>query len=210
MKYSLADIENMDQRYRAQFVNSLSGFKSANLVGTINAKRVHNLCVVNSVFHVGASPAMLGMVMRPHTVRRDTFENIIETGCYTLNHIHSNIVGAAHQTSARYDKEASEFCETGLTPYFSDCFTAPYVKESNIKIGMQIEQINPVEANETQIVIGRVVEVIIDKQAVLADGFIDLQALDSVAIASLDGYYAPKLINRYKYAKPENEPTILK
>lgn len=210
MKYSLSDIENMDQRYRAQFVNSLSGFKSANLVGTVSATGEQNVCVVNSVFHLGASPAMLGMIIRPHSVRRDTLENIIETGFYTLNHIHINIVGAAHQTSARYDKDVSEFSETGLTPYFSDSFTAPYVKECKVKIGMELAQINPVEANDTQIVIGRVVEVLVDEQAVLEDGFIDLESLDTVAIASLDGYYVPKLINRYKYAKPGNKPSVIK
>lgn len=210
MKYSLSDIENMDQRYRAQFVNSLSGFKSANLVGTVSANGEQNVCVVNSVFHLGASPALMGMIMRPHSVRRDTLENIIETKRYTLNHIQKSMVSAAHQTSARYDKGVSEFDETGLTPYFSDSFTAPYVNESKVKIGMQLEQINKIEANDTQMVIGRVVEVLVDEHAVLADGFIDLEALNTVSIASLDGYYEPKLVNRYQYAKPGNLPSVLK
>lgn len=206
MKYSLTDIRNMESRFRAQFINSLSGFKSANLVGTQNKQQQHNLCVVNSVFHIGADPALLGMIMRPHTVRRDTLENIIDTGFYTLNHIHSEMVAAAHQTSAKYDQGVSEFAETGLTPYFSDTHQAPYVKQSHVKIGMALEEVVHIAVNKTEMVIGRIVEVIVDDKAVLNDGFVDLQALDSVCIASLDGYYKPALIDRFEYAKPNEAP----
>ena len=36
---SLADIQNMDRRYRATLLNTLSGFKSANLVGSTRQTR---------------------------------------------------------------------------------------------------------------------------------------------------------------------------
>ncbi|GAA0858931.1 flavin reductase family protein [Aliiglaciecola litoralis] len=202
MKYTVTDIHNMDSRFRAQFVNSLSGFKSAHLVGTQSNQQVHNVAIVNSVFHLGADPALLGMIMRPHTVRRDTLENIVETGVYTLNHINSEIIAAAHQTSARYDQELSEFNECGLTPYFSDTHNAPYVAQSRVKIGMALEEVVHLAVNQTNMVIGRIVEVILDDNAVLEDGFVDLQALDSVCIASLDGYYQPSLLARFEYAKP--------
>ena len=39
MQFRSSDINAMDARRRAAFVNSLSDFKSANLVGTANAPR---------------------------------------------------------------------------------------------------------------------------------------------------------------------------
>ena len=99
----------MEQRFRAQFVNSLSGFKSACLVGTQNSNGQTNLSIISSIFHVGANPPLLGMIIRPHSVRRDTLENIQQTGVYTFNQVNSRIIAQAHQTSARYDESESEF-----------------------------------------------------------------------------------------------------
>ncbi|MFT6737257.1 MAG: flavin reductase (DIM6/NTAB) family NADH-FMN oxidoreductase RutF, partial [Kangiellaceae bacterium] len=65
-------ILDLPQRTRANFINSLSGFKSANLIGTQSIEGVNNLSMVSSVFHVGANPPLIGMLIRPHTVKRDT------------------------------------------------------------------------------------------------------------------------------------------
>jgi len=37
-EFTLNDILNFDQRYRATFINSLGGFKSLALVGTLNSE----------------------------------------------------------------------------------------------------------------------------------------------------------------------------
>ena len=50
--FSLQDINALPQRYRANFVNSLSGFKSSSLLGTTDG-RVNNLAIISSVVHVG-------------------------------------------------------------------------------------------------------------------------------------------------------------
>jgi len=62
------DFSNMEQRYRAHFINSLSGYKSANLIATQNASGQSNVCIVSSVIHLGADPALVAFVSRPHTV----------------------------------------------------------------------------------------------------------------------------------------------
>ncbi|MGS0728486.1 flavin oxidoreductase, partial [Shewanella sp. 0m-11] len=66
------DIEQMEQRVRARLINSLSGFKSANLVATISEDGHNNVAIISSCFHLGASPALMGMVIRPDSVPRDT------------------------------------------------------------------------------------------------------------------------------------------
>ncbi|EGU57164.1 flavin reductase domain protein FMN-binding protein, partial [Vibrio nigripulchritudo ATCC 27043] len=100
--YSKSDIGEMEDRFRARFINSLSGYKSANLIGTIDNNGQHNLSIVSSVFHLGANPPLLGMIVRPHSVSRHTLENIVETGHYTINSVCREVYQQAHQTSARY------------------------------------------------------------------------------------------------------------
>ena len=53
----------------------------------------------------------------------------------------------AHYTSAKFDKEESEFEECHLTEEYLDGFTAPFVKESRLKIGMKFEESIPIEIN---------------------------------------------------------------
>jgi len=199
--YSASAIAALPDRERANFVNSLSGFKSANLVGTCSASGVNNLAVISSVFHVGANPPLLGLLMRPHTVTRDTLENMKATGVYTINHIHSGIVEQAHQCSARYEKEISEFDEVGLTAQMSSVVDAPFVVESHVKMALEVQSITKIELNNTELVIGKIVEVQLAPNIVLQDGYVDIEAASSVAVSCLDSYHVTKRLARYSYAK---------
>jgi len=199
--FTLSEIMAMDQRYRTTFINSIAGFKSLNLVGTINDESQTNLAVFNSIFHVGANPPYLGMVFRPDEVERHTLENILTSKHYTYNHINPNIISAAHQTSARYPKQVSEFEAVGLTPFFSKNSIAPYVQESHVKIGLALKEKIRVTTNNTIIVIGEIFEIIIDETAVATDGYVDLEKLETCTVAGLDAYFSVKKIERLGYAK---------
>jgi flavin reductase (DIM6/NTAB) family NADH-FMN oxidoreductase RutF len=205
--FSTNDIENMEQRYRTTFINSMSGFKSLNLAGTINEQEKINLAIFNSIFHVGANPALLGMVFRPDEVERHTLENILCSKQYTLNHVHPKMIRAAHQTSARYPKDVSEFEVCGLTPFYTKNIIAPYVQESRVKIGMEFREKIKVNSNNTIIVIGQIVEVIVDEIAIEHDGFVNLEKLETCTVAGVDAYYTTKKVERLSYAKIDT-PTL--
>lgn len=49
-------IGTLEDRKRIALINSLSGFKSLNLIGTINNQGQTNLAIFNSVVHIGANP----------------------------------------------------------------------------------------------------------------------------------------------------------
>ena len=59
------EIQSLNQRYRAQLINSLSGFKSANLIGTQDGEGKSNLAIISSVVHLGANPALVGFGNAP-------------------------------------------------------------------------------------------------------------------------------------------------
>ncbi|WP_111642291.1 flavin reductase family protein [Marinimicrobium alkaliphilum] len=175
---SRAEIDAMDPRFRVQFINSLSGFKSLNLVGTVDADGRENLAIVSSVIHLGANPPLMAMVTRPRSVERHTVDNLMATGVFTLNHVRPDFVEAAHQTSARYPREQSEFAQVGLTPWYSGTFPAPYVAESALRIGLRWRESKLIELNDTELIIGEIDEVHLDQQAWRDDGSVDLEALD--------------------------------
>jgi len=192
----------LERRQRANLMNYLSGFKSANLIGTIGSGSIPNLAIFNSVVHIGANPPYLGFILRPTTVARHTYDNIKATGFYTINHIHTGMYEQAHQTSAKYDEQTSEFEAVGLTPEFSGNFMAPYVEESRIKLGMQYKEEYQIKANDTILVIGKVEEVLLPENTFTKDGYLNLSDYDTVAISGLDTYHKTEKLARLSYARP--------
>ncbi|MEI8053900.1 MAG: flavin reductase [Bacteroidota bacterium] len=203
MHFTVDDILNMESRKRAAFMNSLSGFKSASLIGTIDNENNTNLAIFSSVIHLGSNPALVGFINRPDTVDRHTFENILATNCFTINHISKSIFKQAHQTSARYPKDISEFEATGLTTEYINEFKAPFVKESQIKYGLEFIEKHELKINGTILVIGKVKEVILPESCLLLDGAIDIEMAETIAISGLDSYHATNKIARLSYAKTD-------
>lgn len=206
MKITKENILDFEKLYRANFVNSLSGFKSANLIGTISKEGKTNLAIFSSVIHVGANPPLMGFLMRPVSVERHTYTNIKDTEYFTLNHINKEIFKKAHQTSARYDKDVSEFEECGLTPDYTETIKAPYVKESKIKIGCRFEEEHEIKLNGTIFIVGEILEVILPDDVVAKDGFVDIEKAGTISISGLDSYHLTSRIARLTYAKPGVEP----
>jgi flavin reductase (DIM6/NTAB) family NADH-FMN oxidoreductase RutF len=201
-----ADLAALDRRRRAALVNSLTGFKSANLVGTSDGMGRSNLAIMSSLVHLGSSPALFGLVLRPDSVERHTLDNIRRTGVYSVNHVHEGIVAAAHQTAARYPREISEFAATGLTEHWVEDFDAPLVAEAAVRLGLALRDEISLEINGTRLLIGEVCYVDVPDRALAADGSLDVGAAGSVALAGLDRYYRTSLYKRMAYAKPDLPP----
>ena len=157
MQFSSQDLAEMPSQRRAAFVNSLSGFKSANLIGTADATGHTNLAIMSSVVHLGSHPPLLALIIRPGGEERHTLTNILDTDCFSINHITESLVEAAHQTAARYEQSVSEFEATGLTPYWLDGFAAPLVSEAEVKLGMRLREHQVLQINQTHLVIAEVV-----------------------------------------------------
>lgn len=201
-KKSLLELETL---YRRNLMNTLLGFKNANLIGTRDKKGNENLAIFNSLVHLGANPPHIAFVMRPTTVERHTYDNIHETGFYTFNHVHTSFVEKSHQTSAKYPKEVSEFTACGLTPIYKNDFPAPFVAESQIQIGMKFVEAIFIPTNEVYLIIGEVQEFFLPDDCLRSDGFIDLQKAGTAVVSGLDAYYQAEAIARFSYARPEQE-----
>jgi len=202
-QFTPAEWQSWERFYRANFINSLTGFKSASLIGTINAQGVPNLGMFSSMVHIGSDPALIGYINRPVAAAPHTLANIKSNGFYTVNHIHPSFVDKAHQTSAKYPDEVNEFSEVGLTEEYLEGINVPFVKESAIKYLLSLKEIVPITLNDTFLVIGQLEQVLIDPSLQpTADGFLELDQLGSICSNGLDAYYKTTLIDRYAYAKP--------
>ena len=198
----LVQLMEMEQRKRAQFINSISGFRSVALVGTTDINRQTNLAIFSSIVHIGSNPPLLSFIMRPDSVERHTLTNIMETGFYTINHINADMYEKAHQTSARYPKNVSEFDAAQLTPAFKNNFVAPFVAESHIQIGMEFKERINININQTNMIIGEIKFVHYPDNCLLDDGFIDIEKAGTITSSGVDSYHTTQLLQKLEYAKP--------
>lgn len=206
--FTAANIHDFERIYRLNFVNGLPGFKPANLVGTADPNGIPNLAVYSSAIHLGSDPPLLGLVTRPTVVPRHTYENIKNSGCYTLNHVPVALAAQAHYTSADFAPGISEFGACGFKAVYRDDFPAPYVAESLLSIGLRLLEEHSI-SNGTLLLVGTVEHVYLQEAGLRDDGTLDLVAMGTAAVSGLDGYHAVQPPVRFGYARPGKLPAAL-
>ena len=206
MIYNREQIESLDRISRLKLINSVTGVKPANLIGTINNMGQTNLAIFSSVVHLGSNPPLLGFISRPKgTEFGHTYRNIEENGEYTINHVHPEFVKNAHYTSAKFDENISEFKRCNLSEEYIKGFKAPFLKESSFKIGMCFKEALDIKRNGTILIIGEIKHLILPDEAMAAHD-IDLEATNSVGISGLNSYYSLKKIDDYPFARVNEVP----
>ena len=190
------DISKYERVKRLKLINSICGLRGVHLIGTKSNDNISNLAIFSSVAHLGSYPPLLSMVSRPSDlVKRNTIKNIINTKYYSINSVEKKIFKKAHKTSGKFSEAVSEFNECKLTEEYLNNFHSPFVKESNIKIGMKLLDIVEVKHNKTYIIIGEI-ELIKTKFRNLERNF-----ENSAAVIGLNTYYESKKIDELEYVR---------
>ncbi len=198
-------IQQLEKFNRINLMNSITGISPANLIGTLSNDLVENLSIFSSIVHIGSNPPLMGFILRPTKKnRRDTYENIIETNKFTINHINSDMVERSHYTSVKFDKNESEFQKCRLTAEYLNNFQAPYVKESYAKVGLELEDIQSIKSNGCRLIIGRVERLYVPDSAIYKNGNIQLDLSNSIGVGGLNTYYSLDKIAEYPYARVNN------
>ena len=155
-KFTRIDIDKMSKIFRLNLINSITGYKSANLIGTKTDNKINNVAIFSSVTHLGSDPPLIGFITRPENGNRNTYNNILKNKIFTINHIVKNQIISAHQSSAKYPKNVSEFDKTDLKVEFKNNFDAPFVKDSPVQIGCSFVNKYFIKENKTTLMIGQV------------------------------------------------------
>mgnify|MGYP001555729901 FL=1 len=202
MIYTSENIKDLERIFRLNLINSVSGIKPANLIGTKSKDGITNLAIFSSVMHLGSNPPLIGFILRPfQEVPRNTFQNILDSNYYTINHVHINTIEGAHKTSAKFDDDVSEFKECGFEEEFLNGFQAPFVKGSQIRMGIEFKQRIPIEMNDTSLIIGEIKILDVNDDVIADNGYLDLEKAETAGISGLNSYYSLKKENEFPYAR---------
>ena len=208
MHFNTDQINDLEKIKKINLINSCSGYKSANLIGSISKEGITNVAVFSSITHLGSNPPTLGFIVRPTTVPRDTYKNIMESGIFTINHVYEDILEDAHHTSAKYEEEISEFDITELeAEYHNDCI-APFVKGSPVQMEMRFVEQYHIKSNNVIHIIAEIKNLYVKDDILQEDGFLDLAKGKVAAINGLDAYAVAKNSSRFDYQRPKKLNTM--
>lgn len=205
-KFTKDELFTMSKVPRLNLLNCITGYKSANLIATVSKEGISNVAIFSSVTHLGSEPPLIGFILRPTTVPRDTYKNIKETGYFTVNHITSTMIVDAHHTSSSYEESISEFDKTNLEAEYIENNKFPFVKGSPVKLYCKYLNEYKIEENGCLHIIASVEELYVEDNLLHEDNWIQLDRGNVVAINGLDGYAVPKIKDRFQYARPD-QPT---
>ena len=201
IKHTKEEFNKFSKIPRLNLINSCTGYKSANLIATKSADGISNVAVFSSVTHLGSDPALLGFILRPNTVPRETYTNLKETGFFTVNAITENMISAAHQSSAAYDASISEFDVTDLKEEYFDEIEVPFVKGSPVRLLCRYVNEYPILENNTIHIIASIDAIYYDSILEREDKWLQLDKVNVVTINGLDGYALPQILKRFEYAR---------
>jgi flavin reductase (DIM6/NTAB) family NADH-FMN oxidoreductase RutF len=196
-------ISQMEKIERLNLINSCTGYKSANLIATKSVDGKSNVAIFSSVTHLGSEPALIGFIMRPTTVPRDTYKNIRETGFFTINHITVDMIADAHHTSANYELGVSEFDKTNLEEEYKNDIAIPFVKGSPVQLHCKFVNEYYIKENDTIHIIASIENLFFDENLQHEDGWLQIDKGNVIALNGLDGYCLPKLVDRFQYARKD-------
>ena len=199
-------ITAMEKVPRLNLINSCTGYKSTNLIATQSIDGQSNVAIFSSVTHLGSDPALIGFIMRPTTVPRDTYKNIKETGYFSINHVTVDMIEDAHHTSANYDLGVSEFDKTNLEEEYKNGIATPFVKGSPVQLHCKYVNEYYIQENDTIHIIASIERLFFDEELQHEDGWLQLDKGKVVTVNGLDGYCLPKLVDRFQYAR-KDQPT---
>ncbi len=199
--FTSAQLDSLPRFYRGNLINGLTGSKPALLIGTVSKSGTTNLALFSNVIHLGANPALIGLLQRPLTEQSHTYRNITEAGVFTVSHIKNDWTERAHQTSAKYAEGESEFLYCGFQEEYREGFPAPHIKGSSIALGARFIREILLEENGTRLLIASVEWLHVDDDVLLSDGNIDLEKAESMAAGGLERYYGLRFKKQLPYAK---------
>ena len=211
MYLSLGDIESLPRIKRLNIINSVTGIKPANLIATRSHKGQTNVGIFSSVVHLGSDPPLIGFFFRPQYEKpRDTYLNIRETKYYTINQIPVKWIRNAHFTSAKFPQEVSEFDRCGFTEEYLFDFYAPFVKESYLKMGLEMVDEIPIPANQTSLMVGKIMHLDFPDSMMDSEGSLNLETFNTAGISGVNTYYQVSKIGQFPYAHLDSVPDFSK
>lgn len=159
--------------------------------GTRSRAGHNNLAPFSFYNCFSSKPPMLGFsaTPRPDGRKKDTLQNVEDSGCFTLSCVSLKLMQAMSKSAATLEPGDDEFVYAGLTAAEAQHIAAPYVAEAMVVFECTLHDIlrfgsGPGSGN---LILGQIRHVHVDDR-IYKDGRIDFGTLDPVGRLAGDWY----------------------
>lgn len=151
--------------------------------GTRSKDGINNLAPFSFYNAFSSNPPIVGFSTIPRLDgrRKDTLQNVMDSGCFTLSCVSHKLVAQMSKSSALLEPDEDEFVYAGLDPAEAQHIKAPYVKDALLVFECTVHQIISFGDQEGagNLILGQIRYVKID-DAIYQDGYVDFVKLDPV------------------------------
>ena len=174
-------------------------------VSTISKDGVLNIAPFSYYAGVSSVPPliMISIGKKETKEKKDTWQNIEETGEFVINTVAKELVDKMNITSLPFEREIDEFEKAGLTPIPSDVVKAPRIKESPINI--ECKKFEIIEIGKMGMILGEIIKFHIKDELINEKGYIDTTKLEIVGRLGGANYCLITKENTFQLKKPDKD-----
>ena len=185
--FTASEIEAMDRRQRANFINSISGFRTPYLIIS-GEKGNWNAGTFSNITHVGANPPQISVLFRPDNGKRHTLTNYREQGSITLCMMPFSAHETVHQSSVSAPSGTFEWEALGGQTKHLDNWPHPIPSQALWAVEVHFIESFTL-SNNCIYTVGEIARVALLNQTTLdAHGFVDLKE-SVIAAHGLQSYH---------------------
>ena len=151
--------------------------------GTRSKEGIDNIAPFSFYNAFSSTPPIVGFSTIPRLDgrKKDTLQNVIDTGCFTLSSVSHALVAPMSKTAALLEPEENEFDIAALESAEASHINAPYAKDALLVFECELHQVVSFgdEEGSGNLILGRILFINID-DSIYNDGYVDFEKLDPV------------------------------
>ena len=131
----IIEMKSLDtKKVHELFINALSPLP-VTLISTVGADGVYNAAPFSAVCPISWEPPLLCVsIASKNGIRKDTAQNIVDSGDFVINIMSEDYVKPILTTSAAYPSNENEIEKAGLTSSPASKVKAPLIKEAQVNL----------------------------------------------------------------------------
>lgn len=204
-------ISQMDKIEKLNLINSSTGYKPTYFIATKSIEGNINIALFNNLTVLSHSPSLIGFIIHPSDAAPDSYQNIMETGYFTINHITADMITDTHTTLFVDDSDERDTLEdykTFLEIEYKEEVNFPFVKRSPVQLYCKFVNEYIIKENKIIHIIASIEHIFFDQTLEHKEGWIQLDKGNMVSTNGIDSYFLSQLINRIPSEKLIHQPPL--
>ena len=197
------DVKELDKSQIYKLMTSVIVPRPIAWISTVSKDGVYNIAPFSYFAGVSSQPPiiMVSIGRKENGEKKDTWQNIEDTGEFVVNIVVKQLAEKMNITSAPFAPEEDEFEKANLTPKKADIVKAPLIEEAPINI--ECKKYKIVNIGKMGVIFGEILKFHIRDDILNEKGYVDTTKLEIVGRMGGANYCLITKENTFEMRKPK-------